>query len=60
MNTNKLLTEVETSKASKYMKRCSHSLEMREEQIKIMKSYHFKSNRLAKIRRLDKPMLVRK
>ena len=44
MNTNKQLTEMETSKASKCMKRCSCSLEMRETQIKIMKSYHFKSN----------------
>ena len=44
MNTNKQLTEMETLKARKYMKRCSCSLEMRETQIKIMKSYHFKSN----------------
>ena len=43
MNTNKQLTEMETSKASKCMKRCSCSLEMRETQIKIM-NYHFKSN----------------
>ena len=47
MNTNKQLTEMETSKASKCMKRCSCSLKVREIQIKVMKSYHFKSNLVA-------------
>ena len=53
MDTNKQLTEMEISKASKCLKRYSYSLVMRELQIKIMMSNQFKANRLAKIRRLD-------
>lgn len=48
----KQAVEMETLKVSKCMKRFLHSLVMREVKIKMM-SYHFKSNRLAKIKRLD-------